>query len=174
MGQSIVDLFKAETEIEIKAGELFALMKEAAKAEFLMNAAKCEVPYRYIREAATGESEQPDGDPVITTAEIEIHASEIAELIKRTTLDAVFPESREEKHFKERINEIKSAEREEDLSISEEEGDRYQELSQMKYEEIKDIADSLGIKNIDLYGKDGTIVRIIKAERNLKKGEDQE
>lgn len=44
----------------------------------------------------------------------------------------------------------------------------------MKYEEIKEIADSLGIKDIDLYGKDGTIVRIIRAERALKKGEDQE
>lgn len=55
MGQSIIDLFKAETEIEIKAGELFALMKEASKAEFLMNAIKCEVPYHYALEMATGE-----------------------------------------------------------------------------------------------------------------------
>lgn len=39
-------------------GELFALMKEAAKAEFLMNAAKCEVPYVYAREMATGEKEE--------------------------------------------------------------------------------------------------------------------
>lgn len=73
MGQSIVDLFKAETEIEIKAGELFALMKEAAKAEFLMNAAKCEVPYVYAREMATGEKEEhptPDVLSVFTPNEI--------------------------------------------------------------------------------------------------------
>lgn len=58
MGQSIVDLFKAETEIEIKASELFALMREATKAEMMMNAVKCEVPYRYIREMITGDSER--------------------------------------------------------------------------------------------------------------------
>lgn len=55
MGQSIIDLFKAETEIEIKASESFALMKEASKAEFLLNAIKCEVPYHYAMEMATGE-----------------------------------------------------------------------------------------------------------------------
>jgi len=57
MASSIVDLFKAETEIEIKASELFALMREATKAEMMMNAVKCEVPYRYIRETITGDSE---------------------------------------------------------------------------------------------------------------------
>lgn len=58
MASSIVDLFKAETEIEIKASELFALMREATKAEMMMNAVKCEVPYRYIRETITGDSER--------------------------------------------------------------------------------------------------------------------
>lgn len=57
MASSIVDSFKAETEIEIKASELFALMREATKAEMMMNAVKCEVPYRYIRETITGDSE---------------------------------------------------------------------------------------------------------------------
>ena len=57
MASSIVDLFKAETEIEIKASELFALMREATKAEMMMNAVRCEVPYRYIRETITGDSE---------------------------------------------------------------------------------------------------------------------
>lgn len=52
---TIGDLFKAETEIEIKAGELFGIMREAVKAEFLMNAANCEVPYSYAREMATGQ-----------------------------------------------------------------------------------------------------------------------
>ena len=58
MASSIVDLFKAETEIEIKASELFALMREATKAEMMMNAVKCEVPYRYIRDTITGDSER--------------------------------------------------------------------------------------------------------------------
>lgn len=57
MSGSIVDLFKAETEIEIKAGELFAIMREATKAEFMLNAVQCEVPFKYIREMATGQQE---------------------------------------------------------------------------------------------------------------------
>ena len=55
MASSIVDLFKAETEIEIKASELFALMREATRAEMMMNAVKCEVPYQHILETMTGE-----------------------------------------------------------------------------------------------------------------------
>ena len=66
MGQSIVDLFKAETEIEIKAGELFGIMREAVKAEFLMNAANCEVPYVYAREMATGEKEEHPTSDVLS------------------------------------------------------------------------------------------------------------
>ena len=88
MSNSIVDLFKAETEIEIKAGELFGIMREAVKAEFLMNAANCEVPYSYAREMATGQKEQAAGedDPTVMSAAIEIHASEVAEAVKRTVL----------------------------------------------------------------------------------------
>ena len=88
MTQSIVDLFKAETEIEIKAGELFGIMREAVKAEFLMNAVQCEVPYKYIREMATGEKEAAagEGDPVVMEAAIEINASEVAKAIKKTIL----------------------------------------------------------------------------------------
>lgn len=63
---SIADLFKAETEIEIKAGELFGIMREAVKAEFLMNAANCEVPYSYAREMATGQKEENDRPDVLT------------------------------------------------------------------------------------------------------------
>ena len=55
MASSIVDLFKAETEIEIKASELFALMREATRAEMMMNAVKCEIPYKHILETMTGE-----------------------------------------------------------------------------------------------------------------------
>jgi len=174
MGQSIIDIFKAETEIEIKAGELFALMKEASKAEFLMNAVKCEVPYRYIREMSTGESEQPL--PLNTLRkgeneqpdddEVEIADFYASKIKKGTPLEAVLPE------FNETPNETKIPEREEDLCISKEEFDRYHDLSKMDYNEIKEIADSLGIKNIDLYGKTATIAKIIIAERSMKKGED--
>lgn len=54
---SIADIFKAETEFPIKATELQSLMREAVKAEFLLNAAECDVPPVYMRQMATGEKE---------------------------------------------------------------------------------------------------------------------
>ena len=44
MGSSLVDLFKAETEFDVKASEMYGLMREAVKAEILLNAVKCDVP----------------------------------------------------------------------------------------------------------------------------------
>lgn len=58
MGKSLADLFASETDIVIKASELFTVMKEASKAELLLNAAKCEVPYTYARQIATGIKEE--------------------------------------------------------------------------------------------------------------------
>ena len=57
MGNSLVDLFKAETEFDVKASEMYGLMREAVKAEFLLNAAKCDVPNIYARQIATGVKE---------------------------------------------------------------------------------------------------------------------
>lgn len=57
MAVSIVDLFRSETKFDVKASEIYGLMKEAAKAEFLLNAVKCEVPHTYARQIATGEKE---------------------------------------------------------------------------------------------------------------------
>ena len=57
MGKSITDLFRSETEFDVKASEMYGLMKEAAKAEFLLNAVKCDVPHTYARQIATGEKE---------------------------------------------------------------------------------------------------------------------
>ena len=57
MGKSITDLFRSETEFDVKASEMYGLMREAAKAEFLLNAVKCDVPHTYARQIATGEKE---------------------------------------------------------------------------------------------------------------------
>jgi hypothetical protein len=43
----------------------------------------------------------------------------------------------------------------------------------MGYDEIKEIAESLGIKGIDFYGTFVAIVKIIRAESALKKCGDQ-
>ena len=70
MGTSLTDLFRAETEFAVKASEMYAVMKEAAKAEFLLNAATCEVPHTYARQMATGikEDAPTPQTPVSVTA----------------------------------------------------------------------------------------------------------
>ena len=53
----IADMFSKEDRIEVKFSDFYTLVKESAKCELLMNAIKCDVPHRYMREMATGESE---------------------------------------------------------------------------------------------------------------------
>lgn len=63
----IADAFGREDRIEVKVVSFIEMTQTAAKAEvmsaLLMNAVKCEVPYRYIREVMTGVSEEPKADP---------------------------------------------------------------------------------------------------------------
>lgn len=58
MATSITDLFRSETEFDVKASEMYAVMREAAKAELLLNAVNCDVPHGFIREMATGNKEE--------------------------------------------------------------------------------------------------------------------
>ncbi len=57
MGASFTDLFRSETEFNVKASEMYAVIREAAKAEFLENAAKCDVPSVFTRQIMTGKRE---------------------------------------------------------------------------------------------------------------------
>lgn len=50
----IVDVFSSDGTVELKYGEFYKILKETTKADLLMNAVECEVPYRYIREMMTG------------------------------------------------------------------------------------------------------------------------
>lgn len=52
-----MDVFSAEDRVEVKFSDFYRLMKEATKAELMMNAVNCDVPRRYIRETMTGELE---------------------------------------------------------------------------------------------------------------------
>lgn len=54
---SIVDAFRAETEIPVRFNEFYELVKSSAKADLLMNATNCEVPHIYTREVMTGKKE---------------------------------------------------------------------------------------------------------------------
>lgn len=60
MGSILAELFGSETELDVKASEMYGLMREAVKAEFLLNAAKCDVPNTYARQIATGEKEDAE------------------------------------------------------------------------------------------------------------------
>lgn len=55
-----MDNFTSEAEVEVKQPDYFRMMKEAAKAELLMNAVKCGVPTFYINAMATGKMEMPE------------------------------------------------------------------------------------------------------------------
>lgn len=54
----ILDAFNPEDRVEVKFSDFYALMREASKAELLMNAVNCDVPHVYIREMATGQKEE--------------------------------------------------------------------------------------------------------------------
>lgn len=54
---SLVDAFTKEDRTEVKFSQFFALVKQAAQYETLMNAVNCDVPHRFIRETMTGKKE---------------------------------------------------------------------------------------------------------------------
>ncbi len=60
---SLVDVFGKEDKTEVKFSEFFALVKQAAQYETLMNAVNCDVPHRFIRETMTGKKETAPKEP---------------------------------------------------------------------------------------------------------------
>lgn len=54
---TILDAFAKEDRVEVTFSDFYRIMRESTKAELLMNAVKCNVPHRYIREMETGKSE---------------------------------------------------------------------------------------------------------------------
>lgn len=60
---SLVDAFAKEDRTEVKFSEFFALVKQAAQYETVMNAVNCDVPHRFIRETMTGKKETAPKEP---------------------------------------------------------------------------------------------------------------
>lgn len=54
----IADTFAKEDRVDVKFSDFAGLMKGVVRGELLMNAVRCNVPHRYIREMATGISEE--------------------------------------------------------------------------------------------------------------------
>lgn len=60
---SLVDAFTKEDRTEVKFSQFFALVKQAAQYETLMNAVNCDVPHRFIGETMTGKKETAPKEP---------------------------------------------------------------------------------------------------------------
>lgn len=60
---SLVDAFGREDRTEVKFSQFFALVKQAAQYEILMNAVNCDVPHRFIKETMTGKKETASKEP---------------------------------------------------------------------------------------------------------------
>lgn len=56
----LLDGFTSDGTVDMKYTEFYKLMREAAKAELMENAARCNVPHEYIREMLTGKMEAPE------------------------------------------------------------------------------------------------------------------
>lgn len=54
----LMDALNSEDRVSVKFSDFYTLVREAAKAELVMNAVNCDVPHRYIREMATGKGER--------------------------------------------------------------------------------------------------------------------
>ena len=50
----LADAFGKEDRVQMTFSEFYKLMREAAKAELLMNAVRCQVPHEYIYKMAEG------------------------------------------------------------------------------------------------------------------------
>ena len=61
----LIDAFNAEDRITLKVSDYGKLVREAVKADLMMNAVICEVPHTYIRETMTGTKETHEREVVL-------------------------------------------------------------------------------------------------------------
>ena len=54
----LIDNFTAEDRVDVKFSDFYNLTKQAEELELVMNAVRCNVPHRYIREMSSGKSEK--------------------------------------------------------------------------------------------------------------------
>lgn len=87
---SLADVFGREDRIEVKFSEFFALVKQAAQYETLMNAVNCDVPHRFIRETMTGKKEEVPEIPekketVLGVVKADFDAEEFRQILQEAT-----------------------------------------------------------------------------------------
>lgn len=86
---SLVDVFGKEDRTEVKFSEFFALVKQAAQYETLMNAVNCDVPHRFIRETMTGKKEEvPEKkETVLGVVKADFDAEEFRKILQEATAE---------------------------------------------------------------------------------------
>ena len=83
---SLADVFGREDRTEVKFSEFFALVKQAAQYETLMNAVNCDVPHRFIRETMTGKKEEvPEKkENILGVVKVDFDAEEFRQILQET------------------------------------------------------------------------------------------
>lgn len=86
---SLVDVFGKEDRTEVKFSEFFALVKQAAQYETLMNAVNCDVPHRFIRETMTGKKEEvpKKKENVLNVVKVDFDAEEFGKILQEATAE---------------------------------------------------------------------------------------
>lgn len=89
---SLVDMFGKEDRTEVKFSQFFALVKQAAQYETLMNAVNCDVPHRFIRETMTGKKEEVPEIPekkeaVLDVVKVDFDAEEFRKILQEATAE---------------------------------------------------------------------------------------
>lgn len=87
---SLVDAFAKEDRTEVKFSQFFALVKQAAQYEILMNAVNCDVPRRFIRETMSGKKEEVPEIPekkeaVLGFLKVDFDAEEFRQILQEAT-----------------------------------------------------------------------------------------
>lgn len=137
----LMDAFNPEATTTIKVGELYRLLEAAAtnkvKADFLLNGVKSEVPYRYIREVVTGEKESDEKDPIV----ISVDSEAITGILESIIAAGAAGQQDDEVFTKE-------------------------ELEEMDYENLCDLADEMGILSPRNKTHEEIIEMILKIEED--------
>lgn len=89
---SLVDAFAKEDRTEVKFSQFFALVKQAAQYETLMNAVNCDVTHRFIRETMTGKKEEVPEIPekketVLGVVKVDFDAEEFRKILQEATAE---------------------------------------------------------------------------------------
>lgn len=86
---SLVDAFTKEDRTEVKFSQFFALVKQAAQYETLMNAVNCDVPHRFIRETMTGKKEEvPEKkENILGVVKVDFDAEGFGKILQEATAE---------------------------------------------------------------------------------------